>query len=131
MPEQTELSLTNFFETVNAYQRSEALKAAIELNLFTAIAAGHETAADIAKSCAASERGTRILCDYLTVIGFLTKQDARYQLTPDSAAFLNRNSPAYIGSAIDFLLSPLLLAGFKETAAAVRKGGTVVGGTEG
>jgi ubiquinone/menaquinone biosynthesis C-methylase UbiE len=127
MPEQTELSPIHFFDTVNAYQRSEALKAAIELNIFTAIAEGHETAAAIAQHCEIAERGARILCDYLTIIGFLIKQDNRYQLTPDSAAFLNRHSPAYLGGATEFLLSPMLMAGFKETAAAVRKGGTVVG----
>jgi SAM-dependent methyltransferase len=128
MPEQTELSPIHFFDTINAYQRSEALKAAIELNLFTAIAEGHETAAAIAESCEVAERGARILCDYLTVIGFLTKPEAnRYQLTPDSAVFLNRHSPAYLGGATEFLLSPMLLAGFQETAAAVRKGGTVIG----
>jgi SAM-dependent methyltransferase len=127
MPEQTELSPIHFFDTINAYQRSEALKAAIELNIFTAIAEGHETAAAIAQHCATAERGARILCDYLTVAGFLTKQDNRYQLTPDSAAFLNRHSPAYLGGATEFLLSPMLLAGFQETAAAVRKGGTVIG----
>ena len=126
MPEQHELSPQLFFDTVNAYQRSEALKAAIELDIFTAIGAGHETAAAIAAHCQVAERGARILCDYLTVIGFLTKQDSRYQLTPDTAAFLDRRSPAYLGGATEFLLSPMLMEGFQQTAAAVRKGGTAV-----
>ncbi|HYX42512.1 MAG TPA: class I SAM-dependent methyltransferase, partial [Pyrinomonadaceae bacterium] len=126
---QSELSPLLFFETINAYQRSEALKAAIELDLFTAIAEGNETTAALAERCSASERGTRVLCDYLTILGFLSKQDSSYKLTPDSAAFLNRHSPAYMGSAVEFLLSPMLMQGFSETAAAVRKGGTVVGST--
>ncbi len=126
MPEQMGPSPMLFFETVGAYQRSEAIKAAVELNLFTTIAAGHETAPAIAQACAIAERGARILCDYLTVLGFLTKTDARYQLTPDSAMFLDRRSPAYVGGAIEFLLSPLLTAGFTETTAAVRKGGTAM-----
>ena len=73
MPAQTGPSPILFFETVSAYQRSEAIKAAIELNLFTTIAAGHETAPAIAQNCAVAERGARILCDYLTVLGFLTQ----------------------------------------------------------
>ena len=32
-----------FFETINAYQRTEALKAAIELEVFTAVAEGNTT----------------------------------------------------------------------------------------
>jgi ubiquinone/menaquinone biosynthesis C-methylase UbiE len=68
----------------------------------------------------------RILCDFLTIMGFVTKEDGRYALTPDSAMFLDRKSPAYLGGAIDFLLSPVLTGGFKDIAATVRKGGTVM-----
>jgi predicted O-methyltransferase YrrM len=64
------------------------------------------------------------LCDTLTVFGFLTKENDRYALTADSAAFLDRNSPAYIGGVLDFLLSAELRAGFDNLTAAVRKGGT-------
>ncbi len=127
MPSQiAELSPALFFDTVNAHIRTAAIKAAIELNLFTAIGEGNATAQEIAARCAASERGTRILCDYLTIIGFLIKEDHRYRLTPDTAMFLDRRSPSYLGSAIEFLLSPMLTDGFKELTAAVRKGGTVI-----
>jgi len=61
------------FDTINAHQRSAALRGAIELELFTAIAEGANTSGAIAARCDASERGVRILSDYLTVIGFLTK----------------------------------------------------------
>src|SRR3954465_15860986 len=77
-----------FFETMNAYQRTAALKAAIELDLFTAIGEGAQTVEALAQRCETSERGMRILCDYLVVIGFLTKDENRYGLTSDSAAFL-------------------------------------------
>jgi ubiquinone/menaquinone biosynthesis C-methylase UbiE len=115
-----------FFETVNAYQRTAALKAAIELNVFTAVAEGSGTAADVARRCGAAERGVRILCDYLAILGFLTKQAGRYALTPDSATFLDSRSPAYVGGAIEFLLSPQLTGAFDDVAAAVRKGGTAL-----
>jgi ubiquinone/menaquinone biosynthesis C-methylase UbiE len=120
-----------FFETVNAYQRPAAIKAALELDLFTAIGDGKKTAQELAAQCEASERGIRILCDYLVIIGFLTKEDGRYSLTPDSAMFLTRRSPAYMGDTLDFLLSPALISGFDDLAAAVRKGGTLMpeGGT--
>ncbi len=116
-----------FFETVTAYQRSAAVKTAIELAVFTAIGEGKTTAAEIAQHCGAAERGARILCDYLAMIGFLTKQDGRYGLTQDSAVFLNQHSPAYVGSAIDFLKSPLIVEGFTLLTEAVRKGGAAKG----
>lgn len=114
------------FEAVNAYQRTAAIKAAIELDLFTAVAAGHTTPDALAAPCGASARGLRILCDYLTLLGFLTKQEGVYALTPSSAAFLNRNSPAYAGGVIEFMLSPGVVAGFDALTDAVRQGGTAL-----
>lgn len=115
-----------FFETINAYQRTASLKAAIELEVFTAIGEGKTSAKELAKGAKASERGMRILCDYLVVYGFLTKEGTRYGLTPDSAMFLDKRSPGYLGTAVKFLTSPALTDGFKDVAAAVRKGGTVM-----
>jgi len=120
-----------FFQTVNSYQRTAALKAAVELDVFTAIAEGKQTAQDVAARCEASERGMRILCDYLVIHGFLTKKDVRYGLTSDSAVFLDRRSPAYMGGTLEFLLSPMLTGTFENLTEVVRKGGTVIpeGGT--
>lgn len=115
-----------FFQTMNAHQRTEALKAGIELEVFTAIAQGNTTAADIAKQCQTSEKGMRILCDFLTILGFLTKQDHQYGLTLDSSVFLDKRSPAYVGGAIEFMCSPMLTEGSKHIAEAVRRGGTVM-----
>jgi ubiquinone/menaquinone biosynthesis C-methylase UbiE len=115
-----------FFQTINAHQRTEALKAAIELEVFTAIGEGNTTADAIAKRCQTSERGMRILCDYLTIMEMLTKSENQYALTLDSATFLDKRSPAYLGGAIEFLCSPELLEGHKHVAEAVRKGGTAV-----
>lgn len=70
------------------------MKGAIELDLFTATGEGNTTASEIASRCEASERGIRVLCDFQTIGGFLTKADGRYGLTPDTAAFLDRRSPA-------------------------------------
>lgn len=113
------------FETLNAYQRTQCLKGAIELDLFSAIGQGAGTAAEIAGRCNASERGIRILCDFLVVNGFLTKDENRYALTIDSSTFLDRSSPAYLGGVVKFLGSPELTDNFNDVAAIVRKGGTV------
>ncbi len=115
-----------FFETMNAYQRTAALKGAIRLEVFTAIGEGNTTAKAIAARCQTSERGMRVLCDYLVIIGFLTKEGSAYGLTPDTALFLDRRSPAYLGGAESFLTSATLTDGFKDVAAIVRKGGEVM-----
>ena len=121
-------SPTLFFQTINAHQRTEALKAAIELEVFTAIGEGNATEAEIAKRCQTSEKGMRVLCDFLTTMEMLTKQGDRYGLTLDSSVFLDKRSPAYLGGATEFLCSPMLTEGFKRMTDAVRKGGTAIDG---
>jgi SAM-dependent methyltransferase len=111
------------FDTLNAYQKTAALRGAIELDLFTAIGEGATTAADLAGKLKVPERGARILSDYLVVSGLLTKQGDRYGLTPDSATFLDRRSPACLCPVVTFLNSPMLTDNFQDLAAVVRKGG--------
>jgi ubiquinone/menaquinone biosynthesis C-methylase UbiE len=115
-----------FFETLVAYQNTAALKAALELKVFTEIGQTRMTAAELATACGAAERGIRILSDYLTILGFLKKNDDRYSLTRDSAVFLDQKSPAYAGDAAAFLLSPTIRGAFDALASAVRKGGTAL-----
>jgi len=112
------------FSTIQGYQRVYALKAAVDIDLFTAIAKGSRTPSEIAKACNAAERGIRILCDALVVMGFLTKAGNAYALTPDTAFFLDSRSPAYLGLAFKFLLHPTQLAHFEHLGEAVRKGGS-------
>jgi 2-polyprenyl-3-methyl-5-hydroxy-6-metoxy-1,4-benzoquinol methylase len=111
------------FETIQGYQRAYALKAAIELDLFTAIARGSHTAAEIAKTCKASERGVRILSDSMVVMGFLGKSGNNYSLTPDTAFFLDHESPAYLGNALTFLMHPTQLTKFQNLPETARRGG--------
>lgn len=111
-----------FFETINAFHRTAALKAAVELGLFTAIGGTPSTAAEIAERCQCPVRGIRILSDNLTILGFLTKEESRYALTPSSAVFLDQNSPAYFGGAVKFLLASGLTEAFNDLAATVRRG---------
>ena len=114
------------FQTFNAFQRTEALKAAIELDVFTAIAEGHDTPAAMATRCHAAERGVRILCDGLVAAGILHKDGSRYALDAETAPLLDRRSPIYLGCAADFLASSMVRQGFATLADAVRKGGTAI-----
>ena len=113
------------FNTVMSVQRAYALKAAVDLDLFTAIARGSHTAAEIAQACSASERGVRILCDAMTVLGFLTKSGNKYSLTQDSAVFLDKNSPAYMGRALSFILHPSQVNNCLRMTESARRGGAL------
>jgi predicted transcriptional regulator len=115
-------SLAHFFDTIQGYQRAFILKAAVDLDVFTLIAKGNQTVAQIAKTCNVPERGIRVICDCLTVMGFLNKNGNRYSVTSDSAMFLDSRSPAYMGKALRFLLDPSQLERMQQLTESVRKG---------
>jgi SAM-dependent methyltransferase len=115
-------------DTLFAYQRTAALRAAIEIDLFRAIGEGPGDLASIARRCSASERGTRILCDFLTVIGLLKKTEGQYGHTETSALFLDPRSPACVASTVRFLGNPMVQGPFDRLTEIVRSGRTVLPG---
>jgi SAM-dependent methyltransferase len=116
------------FETLTAFQRTGALRAAIELDVFAAIGEGAGDVETLARRCAASERGIRILCDYLTIIGLLAKEDGRYRHTPTSALFLDPRSPACMASISRFVGNPAMSEPAWHLAEIVRSGRTTLSG---
>lgn len=113
----------HLFQAINAFHLTEAIRSAIELDIFTAIGAGNTTAEALASHCGIAKRGARILCDFLVVNGFLGKSGNQYALSEDSARFLDRKSPAYMGSCTEFLLTDEIRQNLRDLTNAVRHGG--------
>jgi len=116
------------FDMLQAHHRTAALKAAIDLDLFRAVGEGPGDVASLAKHCCGSERGVRILCDFLTINGVLVKEDARYRHTPTSAAFLDPRSPSSLASIAQFLGNDALNSPCRDLADIVRSGRTSLPG---
>ncbi len=116
------------FDMLQAHQRTAALKAAIDLDVFRAVGEGPGDVASIARHCSASERGIRILCDFLTISGVLVKEDGHYRHSPVSAVFLDPRSPASLASTAQFLSNPAMRAPYDNLAEIVRTGRTVLPG---
>jgi hypothetical protein len=116
------------FENLQAFQRTAALKAAIELDVFRAVGQGPGDVASIARHTSASERGIRILCDYLVIAGLLEKADGHYRHTPSSAAFLDPGSPTCMASIARFLALPAMREPYEHLADIVRNGRTMLPG---
>jgi len=114
-------------EALNSFQRTYALRAAIELDLFTHIATGATRVPDLAARLQASDKGVRVLCDYLTICGFLRKQGDEYSLAADTALFLDSRSPSFVGTGVFFLAHPRNVELFADLTEAVRRGGTARG----
>jgi len=110
------------FNLINSYQQTAALRGAVEIGLFEALGKGLSSVREIASYCKGTERGVRILCDYLTVLGLITKQKDKYSHTPTSAAFLDPQSPACIAKTIDLLNDPQVMGMYDHLAGIVREG---------
>ena len=116
------------FDTLMAYQKTAALRAGIELDLFRAVGEGPADAVTLAQRCGASERGIRILSDYLVVSGLLAKENGIYRHTPTSEQFLDPQSPACIASTMRFLGMPAMRETCEHLTDIVRSGRTVLPG---
>src|SRR3974390_1440365 len=116
------------FGLLQAHQQTAALRAAIQLDVFRAIGQGPGDVSSIARHSKASERGIRILCDFLVINGLLVKEDGHYRHTPASAAFLDPASPTCLASVAHFLSRPELLEPYVNLAEVVRNGRTSLPG---
>jgi hypothetical protein len=116
------------FDALNAHQRTAALRAAIEIDLFRALGEAPADASTLAARCGASERGVRILCDYLTTIGFVGKEGTTYRHSPTSAVFLDPRSPVSMASAVGLLAHPDIARPWERLTEIVRTGRTVLPG---
>lgn len=116
------------FETMSAFHRTAALRAAVELDLFGALGEGCSSVGELAAHCKATERGIRILCDFLTVIGIIGKEGDSYRNSPTSAAFLDPKSPACISSTLRFMNNVELMRPYDHLTEIVRDGLAASGG---
>ena len=88
-----ETSVNVVFDIATAYRKTAALIAAVKLDVFTIIGSQSLSLDDLVFRTGASIRGLRILCDYLTVMGLMKKENSRYSLTHISRIFLDEESP--------------------------------------
>jgi len=116
----TPLSPAMVMEDLMGAWRARALVAAVELDIFSKIAAGKRTVKEIGEAAGASPRGTASLLDALTAIGYLRKTGSRYTLQPVSAAFLVPGGKAYAGPTAEAL--SLTWDSWKNLTEAVRRG---------
>lgn len=84
---------------------SKTLLTAVELDLFTELSAGGLTAPQIADRLGLHERSRDDFLDALVSLGLLARDGdgpgAVYSNTPDTAVFLDKGSPAYLGGILE------------------------------
>lgn len=84
---------------------AKTLLAAVRFDLFTLLSAGPLNGAEIQRKLGLHPRSLYDFLDALVALGFLTregiKENARYHNTEETAAFLDRNKPSYVGGILE------------------------------
>ena len=106
MSEKPRLDTARLQKIAQAYWESAALMAAVELEIFTAIAHGHDTIPAAAKAAGISERNAERLLTALTAMTLLTREgdgeQGRFANALDVRRFLVKDGERYAGPWILF-----------------------------
>jgi len=90
------------FEIGSAYRQAKVLLSAVELGVFSELAAGPLDARDLASRIRVHGRSARDFFDALVATGLLTRDDeGRYRNTEESDFYLDRAKPTYLGASFD------------------------------
>ena len=93
------MEMEQFLETIRAFQESRAILTAVELNVFTAVAAG-SIARDVAERIGGDPRATEMLLNALVACGVVDKRGEVFSNTPFAARFLDDASPQSVRMAV-------------------------------
>ncbi len=92
MAEKPRLDTTRLQKIAQAYWESAALMAAVELEIFTAIAHGHDTVLKAAAAVGISPRNAERLLTVLAAMTLLERTGERFTNAPDVERFLVKES---------------------------------------
>jgi len=99
--EQAPLNPGHIMQTATAFWVSKVLLTAVEFNLFTVLGDGQMSGPELGEKLGIHPRGIYDFFDALVAAGFLVREGdgpvGKYGCSPETAAFLNKNSPTYIG----------------------------------
>jgi predicted O-methyltransferase YrrM len=102
--DEVEDAVEDHFDTIarlaNAYWAPRVLLTAVELDLFSRLGGEPLSAAALAQSVGASERGIELIANALVGLGFLTFEAGRYAATPLSRRYLDTASPEHRGQVV-------------------------------
>jgi len=104
---QPPLDPSHILQTATAFWESKVLLTAVEFDLFSVLGENSLTAVQLGEKLGIHPRGIFDFFDALVAAGFLNREgdglDGKYTNTANTAAFLNKNSPAYIGGMPEML----------------------------
>jgi hypothetical protein len=106
-----QLDPSHIMQTATAFWGSKVLLTAVELDLFSTLDGEKLSASQLGEALRLHPRGRYDFFDALVALGFLDREgdgpDGKYKNTPQTAVFLNKKSPRYIGGLPEMLNSRL------------------------
>ncbi len=90
------------FELLESFRRSKVMFAGVSLGVFDALAAGDQTAAQIAQSLKCDPSAMVRLLDNLVGLALLTRRGDQYSLTPTASEYLTGESPTGLTGYIQY-----------------------------
>jgi ubiquinone/menaquinone biosynthesis C-methylase UbiE len=98
MENQKQVTPERIMQMAWGYAPTLILEAAIRNKIFDTLDAGPKTVAEVTSATGASERGVRAIMNALVGFDLLKKSGGnKYELTPESAAFLVSTKPSFMG----------------------------------
>jgi hypothetical protein len=98
-----DLSPAHIIQLGSGFWGPKTLLSAIELGVFSALAAGPLAAEPLRERLGIHPRSARDFFDALVALGMLERNDGLYSNTPETGHFLDRAKPAYIGGYLDMI----------------------------
>jgi predicted O-methyltransferase YrrM len=123
--DQAEITPARILETGFAFWPSKVVLTAVELGVFTRLGARSMTAEELGTALELHPRGTYDFFDTLVALGFLHREGdgprGRYRNTPETAKFLDRSQPTYVGGILE-MCNARLYGFWNDLATALRTG---------
>lgn len=120
-----QLDPSHIMQTATAFWASKVLLTAVELDLFSTLGDGSMTASRLGEALELHPRGTYDFFDALVALRFLGRDgdgpEGRYRNTPETAAFLDKGSPTYMGG-LPEMLNARLFGFWNDLGTALKTG---------
>ncbi|SDI15092.1 methyltransferase [Nonomuraea jiangxiensis] len=92
------LTPEHLLDVAQGFMKAQVALAAAELGVWSELAGDSLGLADLSRRCGLHDRTARDFLDTLTALGLLRRdEDGRYANTPETAFFLDRAKPTYLG----------------------------------
>lgn len=121
----TSVSRDRLYRMMRVYKETGLLRAAVRLRVFDALAAGAQSAEEVARATGADPRGTRLLLNALVALDLVHSAGDGFEIDEGARTLLVSTSPDYYGGMVEVTASDQEWDALRDLDQAVRRGGSI------